>query len=116
MELSKRNGLLIIAPRGPLTGGKEIDVLDDLLRRLNRENYDAHVIIDCSHITMMNSAALGVLITAHVGFTRRGRQLVLANVTKRIVQIFRLTKLSQVFATHPTVADAINALRATVPS
>jgi hypothetical protein len=50
---------------------------------------------------------LGVLISAHSSYVRRGGQMKLAAVDHRIQNIFVITKLSMVFDVYPTEELAI---------
>ena len=56
---------------------------------------------------LSGSTALGVLISAHSNYTRRGGQMKLCSVDSRIQNIFVITKLSYVFDTYPNEEQAI---------
>ena len=98
--------ILIITPKGYLTGGDETDELERAIKQLG-EGGNTHLIINLSETQHLNSTALGVLISAHSSYVRRGGQMKLCAVDKRIENIFVITKLSLVFDVYPNEEQAI---------
>lgn len=96
----------ILTPKGYLTGGEETEELERGIKALAEEG-NKHLIINLSETQHLNSTALGVLISAHSSYVRRGGQMKLAAVDKRIENIFVITKLSLVFDVYPTEEQAI---------
>src|SRR5512139_1087378 len=86
----------ILMPKGYLTGGEETDELERAIKQL-AEGGNKHLVINLSETQHLNSTALGVLISAHSSYVRRGGQMKLCAVDKRIENIFVITKLSLVF-------------------
>ena len=72
-------------------------------------NGTVHIIADLRGVGFLDSAGLGALVSSRTGLLVRGGSLTLVASTGRILQIFRLTGLSDVFALHSCVLDAINA-------
>jgi len=98
--------IAILTPKGYLTGGEETEELDKAIEKLSEEG-NKHLIINLSEAQHLNSTALGALIRAHSNYVRRGGQMKLAAVDKRIENIFVITKLSLVFDVYPTEEQAI---------
>jgi anti-sigma B factor antagonist len=96
----------ILTPKGYLTGGDETDELERAISTL-AENGNKHLIINLGETQHLNSTALGVLISAHSTYIRRGGQMKLCSVDKRIENIFVITKLSLVFDVYPNEEQAI---------
>ena len=96
----------ILTPKGYLTGGEETEELEKAIRQLG-EDGNKHLIINLGDTQHLNSTALGVLISAHSSYVRRGGQMKLCAVDKRIENIFVITKLSLVFDVKPTEEQAI---------
>jgi len=96
----------ILTPKGYLTGGGETEELEKAIKQLNEEG-NKHLVINLSETQHLNSTALGVLIAAHTSYVRRGGQMKLCAVDKRIENIFVITKLSMVFDAYPTEEQAI---------
>jgi len=98
--------ITILTPKGYLTGGEETEEVEKAIKQLSDEGNKA-LIINLSETQHLNSTALGVLISAHSSYVRRGGQMKLCAVDKRIENIFVITKLSLVFDVYPTEEQAI---------
>ena len=98
--------LTICTPKGYLPGGDETDEIEMAITQLIEDGNTA-MIIKLSETQHLNSTALGVLISAHSNYVRRGGQMKLAAVDKRIENIFVITKPSLVFDAYPTEEQAI---------
>ena len=98
--------IAILMPHGYLTGGEETDDLERSIKTLI-EAGNKHLVINLGETQHLNSTALGVLISAHSNYVRRGGQMKLCSVDKRIENIFVITKLSLVFDVYPTEEQAI---------
>ncbi len=99
-------GIEVLTPKGYLVGGEETDELDKLIRDLAAAG-NLNLVIDLGETQHINSTALGVLITAHTSYAKRGGQVKLARVDNRIKNIFVITKLSLVFDVKDDVETAI---------
>ena len=98
--------IVILAPKGYLTGGDETEELEQTIKTL-AEGGNKSLIINLGETQHLNSTALGVLIRAHSNYVRRGGQMKLCSVDKRIENIFVITKLSLVFDVYPNEEQAI---------
>lgn len=98
--------IVILTPKGYLTGGEETDALEQKIRALG-ESANKHLIINLAETQHLNSTALGVLISAHESYGRRSGKVKLCSVDKRIENIFVITKLSLVFDVYPNEELAI---------
>ena len=106
MKQRQVESIVILTPKGYLTGGEETDELDRAIKQLG-ESGNKHLLINLSDTHHLNSTALGVLISAHSSYVRRGGQMKLCSVDKRIENIFVITKLSLVFDVYPNEEQAI---------
>jgi len=98
--------IVILTPRGYLTGGDETDELERKIKELS-DGGNKHLIVNLSETQHLNSTALGVLISAHSNYVRRQGHMKLCSVDKRIENIFVITKLSLVFDVFPNEEQAI---------
>ena len=98
--------ITILAPKGYLTGGDETEELETRIKALSDAG-NKHLVINLAETQHLNSTALGVLISAHSNYVRRGGQMKLCAVDKRIENIFVITKLSLVFDVYPNGEQAI---------
>ena len=96
----------LLTPKGYLTGGEETEELEMAIKQLSDEG-NKSLILNLSETQHLNSTALGVLISAHSNYVRRGGQMKLAAIDKRIENIFVITKLSLVFDVYSTEEQAI---------
>src|SRR5882762_1609481 len=106
MKQRQVGSIAILTPRGYLTGGDETDELEKAIKTLG-EGGNLHLVINLGETQHLNSTALGVLISAHSNYVRRGGQMKLCSVDKRIENIFVITKLSLVFDVYPNEELAI---------
>jgi len=106
MKQRQVGSIVILAPKGYLTGGDETDELEQTIKSLI-ESGNKHLIINLAETQFLNSTALGVLISAHSSYVRRDGQVKLCSVDKRIENIFVITKLSLVFDVYPSEEQAI---------
>ena len=96
----------ILTPKGYLTGGNETEELEQAIKALVDKS-NKNLVINLAETQHLNSTALGVLISAHSNYVRRGGQMKLCSVDKRIENIFVITKLSLVFDVYPGEEQAI---------
>src|SRR3954464_2042946 len=68
----------------------------------------AHVIVDLSHTTFIDSSSLGVLIGAHRRLKLRGGSLTIVTASEPITKTFRITGLDGVFTLVSTIDDALD--------
>jgi len=102
-------GIVLIQVTGSFLGGEETDELrlaisDCLDRQQNK------LILDVSGVTFVNSAAVGVLVSALISYKRRGWQMKLCGINKVVHTILTVTKLNLVFDRYDTCAEAIRSI------
>src|SRR3954449_6880728 len=92
--------------------GGEIDLFTapEFKQRVSKPIDDgcAHVIVDLSKTTFIDSSSLGVLIGAHRRLKLRGGALTVVCDNEAIVKTFRITGLDGVFTLVPSLDDALN--------
>ncbi|HTS65544.1 MAG TPA: STAS domain-containing protein [Candidatus Acidoferrales bacterium] len=76
------------------------------LRDVAREDRPSTLVIDMSQVRYVDSSGLGVLIGLYVSFEQSCRRLLLAGISDRLWELFRICKIEDVFTRYPTVADA----------
>lgn len=89
----------------------EIDVYtapvlrEELATLIDGENTD--LIVDLSQVAFMDSTGLGVLVGALKKVRTLGGDLRLVISEDKILKVFRITALTQVFTIHPTIDEAL---------
>ena len=111
VRVTDEGNVRVVAARGEFVGGNETDALREALAK-EAEQEAQRLLIDLADVTYLNSSALGVLISAHSNFSKRGGMLGLCNVSDGITNIFVITKLSQVFNVYGNREEGLAALSA----
>ncbi|MGH8862708.1 MAG: STAS domain-containing protein [Jatrophihabitantaceae bacterium] len=74
------------------------------------------VVVDLTRVGFLDSTGLGALVAARTTAAERGASLPLVCTHRRILKLFTITGLDDVFAIHDTVDDAIAGLDAPADS
>ena len=83
------------------------DSLDSLLK-----DGASTVVVDLSDVAFLDSTGLGALVEARAATTDAGGSLPLVCNHERILKLFTITGLNDVFSIYPTLADAAEKLSA----
>jgi len=106
LDVRTSGDVTILTPKGMLLGGKETDELQAKIKELS-EAGNRKLLINLGQTTFLNSVSLGALISGHTSYAKRGAQMKLCEVDKKIQNIFVVTKLSLVFDVHEKCEDAV---------
>ena len=100
------NGIGLIEAKGSLVGGEEtVELRQAVAGFLDREY--SKLLIDLGGVTYLNSTAIGVLVSSHASYARKGWHIRLCGMNKNITNIFVITKLTLVFDVFDTRAEAL---------
>ena len=100
------NGIGLIEAKGSLVGGDEtLELRQAVAGYLDREY--SKLLIDLGGVTYINSTAIGVLVSAHASYAKKGWHIKLCGMNKNITNIFVITKLTLVFDVYDTKDEAI---------
>jgi len=108
-SLTEQNGIIIIALSGKIMGGPEATEINDKFNQLIDEK-KLKIIIDLEQVEWMNSSGLGILIQAATLLKTNQGRLNLINVSDRIQNLLKITKLSGIFETSDSLEKAVAAL------
>ena len=103
--------VVVVAPEGNFFGGKETDELQRVFEEL-KASENRKMVIDLGRVSHLNSIAIGMLVGVYTTYQKRGGRIVLAQVDKRIQNVFVVTKLSLVFEVAESRQDALKTLGA----
>jgi anti-sigma B factor antagonist len=106
IEVSRADGVSILAPRGSLMGGPDTGELDEQLYELLAHGTDK-VILDLAHTEWINSSGISILIHHWKKFHDAGASLRLANLTKKTQRILVISRLASVFDCYDSLDEAI---------
>jgi len=103
----EKNGNTIITLSGKIMGGPEATEINDQIHELIDQG-SKKIIIDLNEVDWMNSSGLGILIAAITTLKNNGGALSLINVSERIMNLLKITKLSSVFTIYPDMDSALS--------
>ena len=110
LDVRTSGDVTIVTPKGMLLGGKETDELQNKIKELV-EAGNKKLLINLGQTTFLNSVSLGVLIGAHSSYAKRGAEMKLCAVDKKIQNIFVVTKLSLVFDVYESCEEATKSFK-----
>jgi anti-anti-sigma factor len=96
----------VLSFSGPLTASNGA-VFENAMRR--EEPADL-VILDLSEVPYVDSAGLGLLVSAYVSRQKAGRKMILSGINPRVQKLFEVTRVSDLFLIFSTPEEAIAAL------
>ncbi len=88
----------------------DIQALQASIMSVVEEVERINLILDFSNVQFLSSAVLGLLMRISKKVYERGGQLKLCNISPRIYEIFKITRLNQIFDIHEDVDRAIESL------
>ncbi len=100
----------VIELQGNLMGGPDASTLNNKLHELV-EGGKKHIIIDLRGVQFMNSSGLGLLIGGASTMKNAGGSLKLANASEKIMALIKITKLSALFESYPSVEAAVESVK-----
>jgi anti-sigma B factor antagonist len=96
----------VLVLSGPLTASNTA-IFQNAMRR---EDPAETIILDLSDVPYVDSAGLGLLVTAYVTRQKSGRKMVLSGINPRVQRLFEITKVASLFLVFSTTEEAIAAL------
>lgn len=111
-QTSTQHGpVTVLALEGNLMGGPDASALHSTINDLVSRGMN-RIVIDLAKVEYMNSSGLSLLIGGAGTVKHTGGMLVLANASAKIQSIIKITKLSAVLETLPSVEEAVRRLTA----
>ena len=97
----------VLSLRGPLTASNA-PIFQNAMRR---EEPAQTLILDLTDVPYVDSAGLGLLVSAFVSRQKSGRRMVLSGVNPRVQRLFEITRVHELFLVFDRPEDAIAALQ-----
>jgi len=95
----------VLRLRGPLTT-ENLPPFQNAVRR----DDSAVLFLDLTDVPYIDSAGLGSLVSAYISLNKAGRRVILTGVNARVLKLFEITRVEQLFLMFPDVHAAIDAL------
>lgn len=106
-QVIERDDVVIISLSGKIMGGPEAGEINELINNLIDKD-KKKIIIDLEQVGWMNSSGLGILIGAITTLKNNGGKLIIVNVSDRIENLLKITKLINVFEIEQDIDSAIS--------
>lgn len=115
MQIEQRivGDVAVVTVTGDIASGRGDVGLGDKVRSLILQGHKK-LLLDLGGVSYMDSSGLGELVHVYATVKNKGGALKLAGVTKRINDLFTITKLVTVFETYDTEASALASFSAAV--
>jgi anti-sigma B factor antagonist len=112
MEISERelDGVKVLDVKGKVLRGESEAMLRDRIQDLADRGYK-RLVINLGGVPYIDSSGLGELVRCFRAMRRTGGRVGLTNLNHRVVDLFRITKLSDVFETYESEDAAIRSFR-----
>jgi anti-sigma B factor antagonist len=106
IEHSREFPLDVLQLSGPLTAGNA----PAFQNAMRREDPAETLILDLSDVPYIDSAGLGLLVTAYVTREKSGRRMVLSGINSRVQKLFDVTRVTRLFLIFSNPEEAVAAL------
>lgn len=105
-----KDGIKVIRLSGKVISGPDLMDLKTVFQT-SINNDMGNVLLDLGHVAWMDSSGLGVLVSGHTSLAREGGRMAILNATKKINELFIITKLITIFETFTDENEALASLK-----
>jgi anti-sigma B factor antagonist len=105
-----KDGIKVIRLSGKVISGPDLMDLKTVFQTVVNNDM-GNVLLDLGSVTWMDSSGLGVLVSGHTSISRVGGRMAILNATKKIHELFIITKLITIFETFTDESSALSSLR-----
>ena len=109
-SVSEQDDIVIISLNGKIMGGPEATEINEKFNQLI-DTKKLKIVIDLNNVEWMNSSGLGILIGALSLFRNNNGQLRIINVSERIQNLLKITKLAGIFETSSSLEEALSSFK-----
>ena len=110
-EEKQQGDVAILAPIGKMMGGPDTNEVHVRVKNFLNKGIKK-IIIDLERVKWLNSSGIGTLVSCLHSAEAQGAKLCVVNLSGKSESVFFMTKLIDVFAHYPSVADAVKAYSA----
>ena len=107
---TEKNGITVLHLSGKIMGGPEATEINEKINQLI-DSDNKKIVIDLVNVDWMNSSGLGILIGAVTVLKNSDGILCLINVSERIKNLLKITKLDTVFEIYDNFDEAAAAIK-----
>jgi anti-sigma B factor antagonist len=106
ITIREHSGVTIIDLAGRLTLGGAPAVVREAIQRLLQEG-KTRLLLNLAGLSYLDSAGMGLLVSAYATVAHSGGQMKLSNLTTRVKDLLLITKLCTVFESYDDEAAAV---------
>ncbi len=99
------NGVTLLDLRGRITLGEETVALREKVKQLVDAGH-SRIIVNLEEVSYIDSVGLSTLVATYTAARKKGGDLKLLHLTKRVRDLLQITRLSTVFETYDTLEAA----------
>ena len=99
--------LMILEVSGKIMGGPDHDKFKGEITDLVENGYK-DIVMDFSGVPWINSTGLGILISGYHSIKNAEGTMKVCNVRERVLSIFYISQLENIFEVFPTTQEAID--------
>ena len=108
---TKQQGpVTVITLQGNLMGGPDVTELNSMVHDSIRQG-QKKIAIDLGKVEFMNSSGLSMLIGCASALKKAGGKMLIAGASRKVLDLIKITKLTPILETYPSVNDAVELLR-----
>ena len=109
-SVSEQGDIVVISLNGKIMGGPEATEINEKFNQLIDDN-KLKIVINLENVDWMNSSGLGIIIGAVSLFRKNNGQLRIINVSERIQNLLKITKLAGIFESSNSLEEAISSFK-----
>lgn len=99
--------ILVITLSGKVIGGPELMEVKDVFQKAVDQD-KKKIVLNLGKVSWMDSSGLGVIVSGHTTLSRAGGALKILHATKKIHELFIITKLITIFDTYSDEQKALD--------
>ena len=96
----------VVTLSGPLTSGNG----EVFVSAMRRQDSVPTLILDFTDVPYIDSAGLGLLVSAYVSRQKAGRRTVLSGINAKVQKLFDITRVNDLFLIFSSPEEAVAAL------
>jgi len=108
IKQNPQGNVMILELSGKIMGGPDFDKFKEEIAKLVEGGFK-NVILDMSGVPWINSTGLGILITGYHSIKAAEGTMKICNVKERVLSIFYISQLENIFDVYETLDQALAA-------
>ena len=106
IKQNPQDHVMVLELSGKIMGGPDFDKFKDEIAKVVEGGFKK-VVLDLSGVPWINSTGLGILITGYHSIKAADGQLKICSVKERVLSIFYISQLENIFDVFETREEAI---------